>query len=275
MASPLEQLRQAMANPMGTLAPENRPGALLGEQEQIQRLAGAQTGKAAAPGTAPRLSTIQEQVAAREAGLGAQQLAQQGQLEALRVKQEEDQIQDELGLRLRELDDQRLAQQEYQQQQTQTLLDQFTTGQRQLNLSRDKATMEQVGFQLRLNNSKYIKQLQDYGRRARLDNKIKFQEELQRTIFAEEESMFQSDLLFRSMINAKGREFTSQLAQIDLDFALQIATMENEAASQRMMWQGAASAVSGGLDAYAASQPSTVPTTLEGGTTVMEPGVTA
>jgi hypothetical protein len=225
----------------------------INQTAQTQQLLQAKSGRAVADTGQPRISNIGEQLANRQAQLGQQQLQQQGQTAAANVQQEEEYRQAQESTQTAALDEQSLEQMDQYTRQNEAILDEYSQGQRQLDLNKDKAKLEQVGFMARLSNQQYIDNLQREGARARLDNDTNFRENLARSVFDDEQDMFKDDLTFRSMINADNRSFADQLQNIDVDYALKMAEAENQAANQRMMWTGVGNVTSGGIQAYASN----------------------
>ncbi len=135
-----------------------------------------------------------------------------------------------------------------------------------VDLQQDKSRMEQMGAMMRLSNDQYVTNLNNQATKARLDNNVAFNDALNRSVFASEYNMFDNNLQFRSMIGADDRTFERDLANINLDFAVQMAQADNKAASSQMMWSGigsvggagmaaGAGALSGGGEEEEAGQP--------------------
>lgn len=226
----------------------------LNQTSLIQGLQQAKSGKAVGPAAAPAISNIQEQVANNQALVASQQMAQAGQMAAQQIQQQQAEQQQQALQQAKRLDQQTVEMMDKFTQQQDALLNDYQKGIKQLDLNKDKSKMEQIGFNIRLGNQKYIDNLQQEGARSRLDNQLTFNEELAKTIFNEESDLFNSDLQFRGMINADGRQFADEMSNIDIDFALRMAEAENAAANQRAMWQGIGSLISGGIGAYGAQQ---------------------
>lgn len=114
-----------------------------------------------------------------------------------------------------------------------------------------------MGFMLRLGNTQYTDQLQSEGKRARLDNAVSFNENLQRSIFSEEMDLFSSSLEFRNYMYADARDAQKQLSELDIEFAMQVAMADNKAAGSQMMWSGIGSMVGAGTKYAARGKPGT------------------
>ena len=222
---------------------------------RIQNLYRAKTGKAVSD-TGPQASSLQAKIQEGQNIAQAEQGQQQANtlmmgLEQAEAGQEQKKEQQEQVL------SQNLV--EKQAEFTNRAIDtyrEFSQKGVQLDNRRDRAKAEQLGFDLRLSNDKYITNLESQGRRARLDDAAGFQEELMRSIFGEELDMLNDSLDFRAMMSADEREFNDMMAAIDLDFAMQISKAENKAASNRMIWEGAGTAASGAARAYSSSDSS-------------------
>ncbi len=224
-----------------------------GQTQTVRELLRAKTGKAAVPGAAPRQSAIQEKMAERQTQVGMEQLGLRGRI------QEEQLGQQETDITQREQQQQVQAAEQFKdiqaqmQRQTTQLLHQFESGQKSLQSNKDIADLEQLGFQTRLQNKEYIQQLQQEGQRARLDNMLEFKKQMARNILKDQQELFVNQAAFERITAANDMEFAEELSQMDLGYAMQVADNAMKAAGQRAVFTGAATAISGGLQAAAAS----------------------
>jgi hypothetical protein len=206
------------------------------------------------------MSNVGEQLANQQTQLQLQQVAQAEQQGQQQVQQQAEQVVKEEQLVQRDMTEQSARFMDQLMNDQLGVLQQFSKGEKQLNLKKDKARLEQIGFTLRLNNDKYINKLQEEGFRARLDNEAVFEEELARSIFAEELDLFRDNLDFRAMMGASDRDFQEQVASMDLNSAIELANASAQSAASQQMWSGIGTMVSGGVGAYGASsgaQPTT------------------
>lgn len=219
----------------------------LGQTQAVQRLATAKTGKAA---EGPALSSQQENLAAAQniAALDQQVGAEQSQFREL--EEQENLLKQRAEQTSAKMTEQALNISQQMQQNATKLMDSFQKDVGQLNLARNKAKVEQLGFNLRLSNQQYVDKLKAAGRKARLDSQLSFAEAAAATVFADEMELFQNDLKFRSLLKASDREFERELASIDIESALQIASADRDAANQRLIWQGVGGFAQAGVDAY-------------------------
>lgn len=230
-----------------------QPPAAQDRTEQIRNILQAQQGKVqAAPTGQPQRTARAEQIAQMQIGQQAQQLeqagAQQREQQQLQAREQKQRIEQNKV----ELEEKRLDQRIQFNQRSEDILRDLKQKERELDFKRDGAKVEQLGFNIRLNNEQYINKLQTEARRARIYDDFQFREELQRAIFAEERDLFNNDLQFRRMIDANEREFKQQLENIDIEQAIQIANIEAQQANQEMIWSGVGDLVSGAAKAYAA-----------------------
>lgn len=249
MATPLQNL-QAMAAG-GGLA-QQQPIAPTQTQQAQQLLTTKATGRAAGPGAAPKATNIQEQIAIQNTRLQQQELQKAGAEAAgqmgLQAAEAEQQYQQSVS----ELDEKQISAQEQYQREVEAVMRDLARGTRQIDFQRDQAKAEQIGFQLRLSNDKYINNLRTEGARNRLISAANFREQLQRTIFAEEEALLRSDLSFRALMSADEREFLRRLSEIDIENALALASSEAKGDNAKAMWGGIESVIKGGIQAGAA-----------------------
>lgn len=237
----VKQNAPLLANPNAPQAQQTGLAPTAGEQtEQAQGLmATAQTGKALQPGTGQaRLSSIGEKLASMNTLMGAQQVTQQAGLQSMAQEQQGAFAQQQQQGALATISQQRLDMTQDFNNKIKGMMQDQSQNLATLDVSKDKSRVEQMGFMLRLGNEEYINKLQTEGAKARLDSKASFDDALNRTVFADETSMLNNNLQFRSMMGADQRQFNQDLSTIDLDFSLQMAQAENKAASSQMMWSG-------------------------------------
>lgn len=215
-------------------------------------LLSAKSGKAAAPSSGPQMSTLQEQMAAGQARAAEDAVLQEGKQAAVQLGMAAEQQEKEVLASKRQLGEQELKVMDDFQRTSESILRDFQRSGQQLDFTKQKARMEQLGVNLRLSNQKYMDELQDNGRRARLDNAVRFKEELTKTIFADETELLNNDLSFRALLRADDRQFQDAMAQMDLDYALQLAAAENKQANQQAMWQGIGGLTQAGIAGYGA-----------------------
>lgn len=226
-----------MANLLETiqknLKPEKPVTQQLGQTEQVQSLLRAKTGKAQQPESGPRASALGERIAAKQTELGGEQIAQQQQITGLQQEEQLADIKQREDIRQQAFEQQQdLAKQQFDQQ-TEQLLNQYTRGEKKLTTQQDLANMEQIGFNLRLDNEQYINNLQQEGTKARLDDKTSFKEEMMREVFRDQETLLRNDLAFNNIMNIDDNAFKAEMGKMNANHARQIATDAAKAASAR------------------------------------------
>lgn len=243
----LQRIQQSLAQ---KAQPQQATG-ILGQTEAVEKISRAASGKALTSGVGPSRSRQTEKQVASQVEQGQRALQEQIQAEAVGQAQQTRAIQEQAKFENKLLSQQQLDMQDKFIVKQQEILSSFVRSGREIDLNKEKAKAEQLGFMMRLNTDYYLTDLNDEANRAMLQDDIEFQEELARTLFNEELDLFRDDLDFRSMINADEREFELDIANINIDFALKMAESSAEQANQQMMWQGFGTAVEGGLSAYA------------------------
>ena len=248
MATLLEQLRQQ--GPTGT------------QTQQVENLLSARTGKASAPGSGPRATNIQEQVQDQLTRGQLADVAQQASLQAQQQGQEQRAVEQQFQQQKAQLNEQDISTQEAYQRQVEASLKDYQRNIKQLDVAKQAAKVEQLGFQLRLTNQNYIMQLKDAAARDRITSEIGFREALQRTIYKDEIDLLSSDLDFRMLLKADEAEFQKMLAKIDIDTALAIAAASAKDAAAQSIVSGVNKLVTAG--ATYASTPGAEQTTVGG-----------
>jgi hypothetical protein len=237
---------------------------ILGQTQQIEELSRAASGKALTGGVGPSRSRQAEKQVASQVMQGQRALQEQIQAEAIGQAQQTKAFQEKAAFENKLLSQEKLDMQDKFIVKQQEILSSFVRSGRELDLKKDKAKAEQLGFMMRLNTDYYLTDLEDEANRAMLHDQLSFDEELARTMFAEELDLFNDDLDFRAMIAADEREFELDIANINIDFALKMGESSSAQANQQMMWQGIGSLAEAGAAAYAKYGKSTSTNNEEG-----------
>lgn len=241
MATPLQNL-QAMAAGGGIAQPLPQPT----QTQQVQQLLTTKaTGRATGPSAAPKATNIQEQVAINQARLQQQELQRAGQQAADQMGMQAAEVEQQYQQSVSELDEKQIGVQEQYQRQAEAVFRDLARGSREIDFQKDAAKTEQLGFQLRLSNSKYIDQVKLEGARSRLNSELAFKEALTRSIFAEQEALFRNSLEFNRMMDANDRQFDEMMAKMSEDFAMELALAQTRGSMEAAKWSGVSKAVSG------------------------------
>lgn len=246
----LDAIKQSQNASLNEVAASTAAGPASGTQALASTLAVGQTGKAAAPGApASKMSNIQEKLGNLQTKFGTDALKTDVQTQQTQNEQDADVAKRADTIQNTQLEDKRQQVQKSYTQQVQSTLDNYRQQNRTLDLSKDKAKMEQIGFQLRLSNNEYIDNLKREGVKSRLDSQLKRKEAITQTVFADEQEFMQNNLQFQSMMNQKGRDLTTALSNIDLASALALASTQNTAANSQQMWTGIGNIAGAGVQA--------------------------
>ena len=244
--APRSLFQQVQSNLQKMAAPQAAGAGVLGSTEEVRQISQAATGKLAPTGTeGPQRDVQGEMAVVDQVKQGQEAIARDSQLTQLAQQQADQQLQNEAQFQDRKLDEEELNKLDYYHQTQERILMEYSTGQRQLDYQKDKAKMEQLGFSMRLSDAKYMDELQKQANIARLSDAARFQEEMTRTVFAEEMELFQDNLSFRALMAADDRKFNEYLATIDAETALRFAESQGKAAAQTGMWTGIGDMVSG------------------------------
>jgi len=243
----MNTLLDAIKQNAGKVAPAQAPvsGAQVGDILQTKA-----TGKAAMDTGAPAASSIQEQQAQQTTSTQVKAVQQQGQAAAAELGAAEASQSASAELADKALDEQGENARSRLLQMTADTIKEYQMGTRTLDQQRDKAKLEQVGFGLRLTNEAYVSNLHREAQKSRLNSDAQFQEELTRSIFADEEELFREDLNFRAMMKADDREFNKQLAEMNISEALRVAAATAQAANATAQWTAAGNLASAGIEGY-------------------------
>jgi len=246
MTSLMDTIKTEMGGPAAKPKPE------LGTTNQISKLLAAKSGKAMIPGASgPRQSALGERIAARETELGQKALGEQATITGEQQAQQSADITQRSEQQDTRFEEQRATQRATFDRQANTLLDNFIRDNKVLETSKDIQNIEQVGAGLRLNNKKYIDNLQMEGQKSRLDDKLEFKAKLAQDIFADSEDLLMSQYSFDTIMKADDREFAEEIGKIDAAAALDMASKEIDAANAQAKWGAVAGAVDAGVKAVA------------------------
>ena len=130
----------------------------------------------------------------------------------------------------------------------------ISTQQEQAAVAQAGQAMEQLGQNLRLNNQKYVDNLQREGSRARLNDDIQFREQVAKSVLQDNKSLLEKQLGNRSILSASDREFSIAMARMGVQDAWQMFRNESNAQQSAAQWSTGASLINTGLGAYGTYQ---------------------
>jgi hypothetical protein len=217
----LDNIRKGLTGAAGPVVQTDRT-------QQIEALQQGQTGKAAQPSTGPRTSTVAEQAALAANRAQAAQANLTGEIQASALEQQEEAQQRQYNNQELATIEKALDVKQSFANQSEAIMGNLERQGRELDVRRDGAKLEQLGFNIRLNNKEYIEQLQREGQMSRIDNAAQFEEELKRTIFSDQLDALNESLDMRRLIDADERQFQEGLAQISIDDALAMAGIQQQ-----------------------------------------------
>lgn len=222
-----------------------------GQTASIQKLAQAASGKAGAS-SQPRADDTQERMALQQGRAASQVLENEKNMAARAAQQAQSEQQQEFEIAGQQLDEKQVNAKQKMQQDAQQIINSIVSSGKQLDFDKDKARMEQLGFNLRLSNEQYIDKLKAEGSRNRLDNDVAFDEALQNSIWADEVGLLKSDLSFKTALNGDKRRWDEELSEMSLEQAMAVAAIDSASRANSQYWSGMSTAVSAGAQAGAA-----------------------
>lgn len=221
--------------------------------QALQRLASqVQTGKAGtgqAAGDA-ELSNIQQQLAEQQTAAAAEQLQQEGTMAATELGQQQEAAEMQVSQQEFETQERKLNLTQQYQQTLSNMITDYEQNFAKLDVKKQQAKLEQIGFLMRLADEKYMTQLQLNGKRARLENEYVFKENLQRAIFQDELDLLSDNLTFRRLLNMDDREWKEQMQDLDIEFAIELAMAEAKSSTTQALFSGIGTLASTGGQAY-------------------------
>lgn len=231
----------------------------LGQTQRAQSLMEGLSGKQVEGEAGPARSTIQEKSALQQTQAGLQDQSLQNKLQAQELEQQDIEQTAKVNEQKLNLADQLEDYRSAFERQTDNLLGDFERDKRQLEDSRAASKLEQTGFLLRLQDQDYLANLKRVGDMNRLNDSLSFKEAATRSALEDEMGMFKNDLAFKTFMNADDRQFQEQLANMDINFAMDLAGKQLQAQQNQMIFSGLGTAMSGGIQAWVNSSKPAAP----------------
>lgn len=257
-----------MANLLDTIRQNNqqltKPQGVSDQTAQLSTLLRAKSGKqVGTPSIAS--SSLGEQQAVAETNQSLQGVRNQASIQQAGLEQQQAAEQQQTQLQKADIRQQNKFDTIQNKLKTDSLLSELERNKGKLDTARYQSSMEQLGANLRLQNTQYIDNLEREGARARLDDDVKFKEEMARATFGDQQDLLQKALGNKSVLDANEREFQKSMAQMGLDdsYAMFRAQQRNEA--QRALYSGIGAITTAGIGAYGTFKDRAP--TDEGGTT--------
>ena len=239
MATLMETLNKQLETPAAA------PAADL--TEQAQNVLRAKLGSAAGAGSGPRRSNIAEQAAVQQTQTALDQGQQENKLLAKNIEQgfaqQEQQTEQQFSSLAENLEDMRGA---FEREST-NILEELGRQNKELDFNRDAAKLEQLGFNLRFQDNKYVTELENQARSLNLNNDLNFKEEMAKTILEDSMELFKGNLNFQKFINMDNRKFAEEMATMDINAAMQLAQAGIAAEKEQALFTGIGGLIQGGL----------------------------
>lgn len=241
------------------------------ETGKLQTLLRAKSGRTVGPGDTAT-SNLGEQAAVAQAN---QQLQQAGgqlqQQQAAETAAIQGQAQDYRSQK-QDIDQAQKFNTLQTQMKTNQLLADLGRDKDSLSLDKDRGRLEQASFLLAMQDKQYTDQLQDIGRRRRLDDAVAFQQELAQMEFGANLDLLKTKLKNGDVLSSSDRDFKQALSSLSIADAMKVAeiemaaeakaselerdaaksgaTLAAKAANTQSMYQGVGKVVETGIQGY-------------------------
>lgn len=176
--------------------------------------------------------------------------AQQAQLQGVQLGQAAQEQQQQQQAQAANVEFQRQQNRLQSRIQTESILRGLEQGRATLSEDKRQAGMEQIAANLRLQTDSYINQLQLEGARSRLQDDLAFDQAMKQQIASDNISLLQVKLSNQSLLDSNDRDFKKQLAQIDMDTAVQMAKQDAAFSAQQGKIQALGQLATTGIGAY-------------------------
>lgn len=226
------------------------------EQETLASILRAKSGKAVGAGTGPKASDIARQAGLQQTQAAQTQLAQQQQVNQQQLKQTELGQKQQQQQQFAQLESNLADIQQRARLQANQTLSEFERGKGELKSKQNLAKLDQLGFDLALQNDRYIYDLQDAGRRARLDDELSFKKQLQTNFWADQIELFNLETDFDTVLSDRENEYRESLSKSSINFDVLMRDYEFTAANRAAIWQSVGNLVTAGTAGYASYKKS-------------------
>lgn len=132
---------------------------------------------------------------------------------------------------------------------TNQLLQDLEQNKGRIDQQQKDSMVQQAAQNLRLQNQKYVDNLQREGGKSRLDDANSFQEELARSVMGDNKEMLQESLGNQSILDASDRDFKKAVGDMSVGNAYDVFRNAQKAEQQRAIYTGIGSLVSAGVGA--------------------------
>lgn len=225
-------------------------------QQMQSRIAGIQLGQAAQEQATQReqaVKGLRQEEATAERRLVAQETSAQRQLAA----QEQDvmiKLSANESMQVKEINSQARNQLAKLTAERDLTMDQmfaeFERSNKELELRRDAAALEQRAFLLALQDEQYTSSIQRIGKRRMLYNDLEYRKESLDIRLGSDFSAFLDEMNFKRGFNADAREFEKVLMSLDIERVRKMFEANAKAEGKRRMMMGVASMFTAGAQAF-------------------------
>lgn len=133
---------------------------------------------------------------------------------------------------------------------TEQILSDLERGKGEIDVKKRGAQMLQLASNLRLQTDKYVGQLQNEGKKSRLDDGLNFDRELTRTIFDGNQDLVEKQLLNKGILATSDQEFMKKIADMDISMAQSLFNTESKANAEAGKWAMGGNVASVGVSTY-------------------------
>jgi len=238
------------------------PGAGGQQTQTVADILRAKQGQVGGMGGGARASSLAATSAAQQTQTQGAQQAISGQLEGQQFQQQNVDEKRQYAIQAAQIESKRQSMVQQAQIKTDQIMQEAQQQGRQLTFDQDANKLEELGFNLRLQDKQYVSQLQIQGAKQRLNDANSFKMAMAQTQFGDNYDTLKNKLDFNKVMSDNENDFLSQMQNIDVNAALEMADNAAKQANQQALYQGIGGLVTGGVKAAGAmSGPSTTTTT--------------
>lgn len=247
----LDRLRNTASNAAGANPLVAAPGATPSGSSVLTGMLAARRGRIDAPGGI-QAESLDETRAVGDAAEKQSGLARQVDLGAAAARGQEAGLEQSIRQSSAALGLQKQAQEQKGEQARAQLGEQSRQAGLGLTLEQSAADAERAGAEARLRNDKYVTRLEQEGNIRRLQDAVRFKEELYRGTMGDSMLILQKKLGHNELMSADNNQFMQDLAKLDMEDYLAIASIQAKSAAAAEVATGVGEVVKGGTEMYAA-----------------------
>lgn len=242
-----------MANLLDTIRQNTQTLPEQGVQDQgqaLQILLRAKSGKSVGGGPVASSSLGEQQAVVQTNQQIQQQVQPAATIQTMAQQQQAQGMQQQEQLQAAEIAQTRRLDTAQNRVRTDQILKDLEQNKGKIDLARQGAQLEQAATNLRLQNKKYVDQLNREASTARLNDELEFKKAALQASMGDKQQIVNKTIDNSVLLSANDREFKKKVAQIDIGSAYALLNAELTSGKERDKWSGLSGLAKAGIAAY-------------------------